>query len=305
MNTNEAPIAGVARAAMLTSLSINTYSGRKKDTRTQAEVTAAKGAHSKRAASVYKSLFADCVELEDITKFQARVRAIHYNLTLPWSDSGPRLLPTKALQEYQDQLTKLEAEFWVLVRRFLDRFDLLVAAAAFQLGALFNRAEYPTRESVEQQFGFSVAFSPLPLSGDFRLDIESEVQADLIKHYNKQTQLQLEQVNSEAWTRLHKVLSHMSDRLTVTMDEEGKPVRKKIYDSMVENAQELCGLLTALNVTGDPKLEQARAELEGALSGVIAKDFRDSDGARTMVKSKVDKIMSDYNEWLGTEKFDD
>ena len=97
----------------------------------------------------------------------------------------------------------------------------------------------------------------------------------------------------------------MSDRLTVTMDEEGKPVRKKIYDSMVENAQELCGLLTALNVTGDPKLEQARAELEGALSGVIAKDFRDSDGARTMVKSKVDKIMSDYNEWLGTEKFDD
>ncbi len=55
-------VAGIARAAMLVDLQISIYSGRKQDKRTQAEVTLSKGANSKKAASVYKSLFADCAE---------------------------------------------------------------------------------------------------------------------------------------------------------------------------------------------------------------------------------------------------
>jgi len=43
MNSN---VAGIARAAMLVELNVSLYSGRKKDKATQAEVTAAKGAHS-------------------------------------------------------------------------------------------------------------------------------------------------------------------------------------------------------------------------------------------------------------------
>jgi hypothetical protein len=99
-------VAGIARAAMLVDLQISIYSGRKQDKRTQAEVTTAKGANSKKAASVYKSLFADCAELDAITKFQARARAEHYRLTLPWNDYGARLLPTKALLDYQQSMGK-------------------------------------------------------------------------------------------------------------------------------------------------------------------------------------------------------
>ena len=94
-------IAGVARAAMLVDLAISTYAGRKQDRKTQDEVTTAAGSGSKRAASVYKSLFAECRELDAIIKFQAKVRNEHYRLTLPWSDNGQRLLPTKSLMDYQ------------------------------------------------------------------------------------------------------------------------------------------------------------------------------------------------------------
>jgi len=97
-------IAGIARSSMMVDLHISVYTGRKQDKSTQAEVVANKGAKSKRAASVYKSLFAECKELDELTKFQARVRAEHYRLTLPWNDQGARLLPTRALLDYQKRM---------------------------------------------------------------------------------------------------------------------------------------------------------------------------------------------------------
>ena len=297
MNSN---VAGIARAAMLVELNVSLYSGRKKDKATQAEVTAAKGAHSKQAASVYKSLFAECKELDDITKFQGRVRAEHYRLTLPWSDSGLRLLPTKSLLDYQKTMDDRRREFDVLVNKFLDKYDTLVAAAAFQLGALFNRDEYPLRESVERRFSMASAFFPLPISGDFRLDIEAEVQQDLVRQYETQMQTMLHKANTDAWQRLYDVLSAISDRLGTDEQEDGT-VKKRIFkDTLVGNATDLCALLTALNVANDPMLERARARLESTLVDVTPKDLRKSEGTRTIVKNKVDAILSDFD-WFGCE----
>src|SRR5512137_2647932 len=108
-------IAGVARCAMLANLSIATYSGRKLDRKTQAEVVLAKGSGSSRAASVHKNLFSDCPELDAITKFQSRARVRHYQLTLPWQDNGSRLLPTAAFMDYKAEMNRYEDEFGRLV----------------------------------------------------------------------------------------------------------------------------------------------------------------------------------------------
>jgi len=297
MTTN---IAGIARAAMLVELNVSLYSGRKKDKATQAEVVASKGAHSKQAASVYKNLFSDCKELDEITKFQARARADHYRITLPWSDSGLRLLPTKTLLDYQSMMDAHRAEFDRLVGAFLDRYDTLVAAAAFQLGSLFDRAEYPTRNQVARKFSFESVFTPLPTAGDFRLDIESEVQDTIVKQYEERMQSMVAQANQDAWTRLYDVLSAMSDRLTVDDGEDG-PKKRVFRDSLVNNADELCSLLTALNVAGDPALERARARLEDAINGVTAKDLRESEGQRVITKGKVDAILSDFD-WFQEEE---
>ena len=132
-------IAGIARSAMLVDLNISTYSGRKQDRATQKEVTLSKGSGSSKAASVYKNLFAECKELDEIIKFQARARGEHYRLTLPWDDRGARLLPTAQLLNYKALMNRCQSEFQLLVDAFLDKYDTLVAAAAFQLGTLFDR----------------------------------------------------------------------------------------------------------------------------------------------------------------------
>ena len=284
-------IAGVARAAMLVDLNIAVYSGRKQDKATQNEVTTAKGSGSKNAASVYKNLFAACKELDDITKFQARARAEHYRLTMPWNDQGARLLPTASLMDYQKNMNRYQAEFARLVDAFLDKYDTLVASAAFQLGTLFDRGEYLLRHQVARRFRMDVSFTPLPTAGDFRLDIESEVQRELVEKYEARLDAQLTQATQDAWDRLYKALSRMSDRLAT--DEDGK--KNKFHDTLVTNAQELCELLTVMNITNDPKLESARRQLEAVLSGVTPKELREEDSTRVITKQKVDAILSAFD----------
>jgi hypothetical protein len=295
MQVADKAMSGIARAAMLVDLQISIYSGRKQDKRTQAEVTTAKGANSKRAASVYKSLFADCVELDSITKFQARARAEHYRLTLPWNDYGARLLPTKALLDYQQSMGRYQAEFERLVEAFLDKYDTLVAAAAFQLGTLFDRDEYPARDKVAQKFRMETSFTPLPTAGDFRLDIENEVQQELVDKYEKKITEQIAAANQDSWTRLYEALKRLSDRLVVT--EDGK--KKVFHDTMVTGALELCELLTQMNVTNDQSLEKARRKLEEVLSGVTPKELREEDGTRITTKRKVDEILSAFDWGVG------
>lgn len=284
-------VAGVARAAMLVSLNISTYSGRKQDKRTQGEVTASKGSGSSRAASVYKNLFADCDELDAIVKFQARARMRHYQMTLPWDDMGPRLLSTAAFMDYKADMNRYEDQFRLLVDAFLNKYETLVAAAAFKLGTLFDRAEYPDRLSLAQKFRFDLTFAPLPTSGDFRLDIETEVQDELVKQYEERMQVQVAAAQQDAWRRMHDVLTRLKDRLT--LDDTGK--RKTFHDTTVTNAQELCDLLTQLNVTNDPALEKARRQLEDAMVDVDPKELRKEESVRLMTLQKVTSTLDAWD----------
>lgn len=284
-------VAAMTRSAMLVGLKISIYTGRKQDKQTQAEVTEAKGSASKRASSVYKNLFADCKELEDIVKFQARARVTHYALTLPWDDYGTRLLPAKAFMEYKAAMSIHQQTFEDLVVKFLDKYDTLVSAAAFKLGALFDRDEYPDREKVAKRFSFDMAFTPVPSAGDFRVDMEVEIQDELAQQYEQRLQTQLEMASRDSWTRLYDVLSRIKERLT--LEEDG--TRKRFFDTTITNAIDLCDLLTKLNVTNDPKLESARSQLEAALSGVTPKDVRESDGVRADVLAKVSSTLDAFD----------
>jgi hypothetical protein len=291
-------IAGIARAGVLVALNISLYSGRKQDKRTQAEVTTAKGSGSSRAASVYKNLFADCPELEAVTKFQAKARLRHYQLTLPWNDNGLRLLPARALLEYKAEMNRYEQQFDLLVEAFLNKYETLVAAAAFKLGTLFDRDEYPMREQVARRFRFDIDFTPLPTAGDFRLDIESEVQRELVQRYEERMAAQVAAAQQDAWTRMYEALTRLKDRLT--LDEDGK--RKVFHDTTVTNTQELCELLTQLNVTNDPALEKARRQLEEAIAGVEPKELRKEEGERLTVLSKVNTILDSFDWGVDAEE---
>ncbi len=296
-------ISGIASGAMVARLNISTYSGRKLDRKSQETVIANNNSASTKAASVYKSLFAECKELEAIIKYGAKVRIEHYRLTKPWDDFGTRLLPASLIMEYTTEKARWERDFNALVQEFLDVYEDRVTAAAFQLGSLFDRSEYPPRAKVAQKFGINVDFEVLPTAGDWRLDMDAEHQEKLVKQYEKRFEERIEALQMDNWQQLYGVINKFSEKLAVVMDEngapklndKGEPVRNKLYESMLDNARDTCDLLKSLNITKDPALEKARQQLENALYGVKMEDLKKSEGERVLVKQRMDAILSAFD----------
>jgi hypothetical protein len=97
----------------------------------------------------------------------------------------------------------------------------------------------------------------------------------------------------EPWERLHKMLAGMSEKLT---DVEGDDTKKRYHDTLLTNPIELCSLLGKMNVTNDPKLEEARKQLELTMLGANIEAIKEDSHARSELKSKVDGILKKF-EW--------
>lgn len=281
----------IQNSSVLVDLNLSVWTGRKMDKKTSDEVVAAKSARSKNAATVSKHLLAGNDTLTKIQKHAAYIRNWHYQQTLPWSDGGSRLLPMKTFFDYKEQLGEFEQQFNELIEEFVREYPVLVSAAAFQLGDLFDRTEYPEIETIQERFKFKYVFLPVPEMGDFRVDVGSDARAELQAQYDKFYQAKLDEAMNDMWDRLHDSLSKLSERLDYSDDG----VKKVFRDTLVTNALDLCGMLSNLNVTNDPKLEDARRKLEQTLSGIDATDLRESTALRNDVKTRVDSILKSFD----------
>lgn len=137
----------ISSSAMLVDLSLSVWTGRKLDKTVSAEVDASKNTKG-RAGNYHKNLLAGSEKLAEIGKLSSTIRNWSYSQTSPWSDAGTRLLPSTLFFEYKSKLSEYEKMFTDKVTEFLAEYDVLVSKAAFQLGDLFNREDYPVVEKI-------------------------------------------------------------------------------------------------------------------------------------------------------------
>lgn len=128
---------------ILVDLNISVWTGRKMDKKVSGEVDAAKQTRTK-AGNYHKNLFAGTDKLEKVQSIAGKIRNWHLMQTLPWSDTGTRLLPMGNFFQYKQELSTMQNEFDVAVQDFIAAYPTLISAAAFQIGALFNRDDYPS-----------------------------------------------------------------------------------------------------------------------------------------------------------------
>jgi hypothetical protein len=273
----------IASSAVLIDLNISIWTARKLDKNVSKEIDINKNTTIK-AGNYNKHILAGSDQLDAITKLANEIRDWHGRQTLPWSDTGTRLLPMTNFFEYKQQLGVYEAEFKSRINTFIQQYPNIIQSMVYKLGNLFDRSEYPDADKIESKFNLRYTIMPVPETKDFRVDIAEDIREEMQKEYQKAYEGRVETAMSDAWSRLHNTLEHMVDRLSG--DD------KKIFrNSLVDNALELTNLLTRLNITKDPKLEQARQALEQSLVGVTADDLRESQGARQEILSRVNEIM--------------
>ena len=192
--------------AMLVEFNASVWTARKLDKSTTDEVVTNKNAAAKDAARVNKHLLAGRTELDTVQQMIGRARNYVYDHTLPWSDSGLRLLPTVNFVSFNERMSQFEEEFESLVASFIGIYPTLITAQALALGDMFKRDDYPTANEIMTKFAFRVGYLPVPTAGDFRVDIGNAAQEEL----------------KEKLKQLQKQHSH-SNRLCLMLEEWKQP----------------------------------------------------------------------------------
>lgn len=291
--------------AMLVEVNASVWTARKLDRTTTDEVITRKNAASKAAARVNKHLLAGRNELEIINTHVAAVRNYVYENTMPWSDSGLRLLPVAKFAEFNKRIKEEEDKYWALCRVFVDVYPSLITAQALQLGDMFRREDFPPADTIIHKFGFSVNYMPVPTAGDFRVDVGNEADQELRSQLAKLADQRVENAMNDVRNRLKDHLLHMSDRLSIDVVNDAAKARQ-FRDSLVDNGFDLCEVVKGLNILNDPGLEAARASLERCLNNIakrtkrtgtevsIADTLREDMAQRSAVKAQVDEILNKF-----------
>jgi hypothetical protein len=287
------PKYSIDTCALIVEFSASVWTARKLDKTTTEEVVSDKHAGNKGAARVNKHLLAGRTELEVITQCVNRARVYIYSSTLPWSDNGDRLLPSSKFMAFNAKMQVFEQEFWSLVKDFKTVYPTLMTAQAMALGDMYNRNDFPSVGELDHKFAFSFGYLPVPAQGDFRIDVGNDAQKELQEQLERMSSKRLDAAMDDVRTRLREHLERMSDRLVVDR-VGGEEKKRKFHDTLIDGALELCDLVKDLNLTGDPKLEQARSSLEQALIGVTPTEVRKNDAVRDGLKKEVDAILAGY-----------
>lgn len=280
----------ISNSAMLVELNISVWTGQKVDRKATNKVTVDANA-TVDAGQFKKNLMAGTTLRKEIADYAAICRTWHNGRTMPWSDRGPRLLPTSMFFEYKTEVNARMAHFNSKADKFVAEYPQLLIDAPQYLGALYDPADYPSVDDVRSKFGFQLVFSPVPEAGDFRLQVGADDMAELRAQYDSAYDLRVKEAMQSAWDKLHEMLLRMSDKLVEPEDSK----TKLFHSTFVTNVHDLCGLLTHLNITKDPELEKARRQLERAVSGLDVDDLRSDMGARADLKARVDQVLQGFD----------
>jgi hypothetical protein len=168
---------------------------------------------------------------------------------------------------------------------------------AFVQGDMFDRNEYPDVAELIHKFSVDLYQYEVP-TGDFRCAIAQDLIDDMATHYNRQAKRMVEDILGKQTSQLVEIMKSLSYccEVETTIDDNGeiKVRRRKLYDSTLDRARELCDTFKEFNLTADPKLEEARACLETLLRGVDIEKLRNSDTQRVVIKEGIDDILAKF-----------
>ena len=223
------------------------------------------------AARVNKHLVPKAALAKVVTSY-GRVRTHFYANTLPWKDSGARLLTRKSFTTFIEKHEELVRETKEAVREFLDKdYPQTMARAQFRMGDMFKADDYPTASQLAHKFYVSLDIDGIPQSYDVRLETNDAA-----------IQQRISKAMKELWVRLAEPLEHLAERIA-----EDATLRT----SSVTNLREICGLIPALNFMDDPDLEAIRLDIERVITPWEAADLRKQPEARAQVSEEAKRII--------------
>lgn len=283
----------IANSAVLVRLNISVWGASKRNKNLENEVAAGKKADP-RAMRMYDNLMVGSSGHKDIQNHAAGSRLWHNTMTLPWDERGYRLCSTSLFMEYKSKHNLKRTTFYNMVDKFGHKYETYRDIAREYRGDVFNETDYPPVEEVLSKFAWNFVVAPVPESGHLCIDLPAQEMEELRLSCDAEVQRKVAEAAKENEKRLLEQLQNISAKCTDTGNDEDDD-KKRWYDSFVTNPLDLCRMLKHMNLTNDPKLEEARQRLEDIMEGKTKDMFKDSPTVRQEVKEEVDSIIKSYD----------
>lgn len=281
--------------AMLASLNISAWNATKHDPTVSDKV--ARDHNADRDMGRYTKRLIAKERLDAIREAATKARHHHYDHTLPWLDTGARILPAASYFDYMRDQNAFAAQFDAAVADFVSVYPVVLDEAKRKLGKLFNPADYPSHAAIRERFVMRVAINQMPEPDDFRVQLGAEEEQRIRDDINARLGQAASGCVNEVWTRIHDHVAKMVERLgAYKVTKDG--VQGAFRDSLVENIRELCDIMPALNVTNNNALEDMRQTLMQELCAIDAPVLRDDTKVRKAVAKKAAAILKDVSDFM-------
>lgn len=272
------------RTSLLISVKFSAWKGERVDRPASDEIVRQSKAESK-SARVVKSLVSK-EYLTDINASMKSLKTIWHLQTLPWMDSGQRIIPATKFPKFMDAALPIINQFDQAADKFASEYPDLLSKAEARLGSLYRAEDYPDVASVRALFAVTIRPSPVPHYDDWRVDLPNE-QIEAIKLLTrKSTAEACAQATRVLALRLYKLVHQFHDRIDAFDKGETERLRSQLTDAIGD----LAGRADDYNFEGNHELAGIISDMKNQLA-VPTKGLVRNEEARAVVKSNAENLM--------------
>jgi len=251
-------IISLSTSAVLVSVDVKTWTATKQDSNIADEVTDKKKA-DRGSGKFIKSLLRGNSSYRDIINTRQKIYNWINQSAYRWNHSQD-LIPTVDLPKFTREFSMWEDLFNGQVDTFITQYPQAVSNQAMQQGDMYDSSDYPSADEVRSKFALDLYVSEVP-EQDFRCQVSDDLAKDLKINYQRQTEGIVKNVLSQQIDRVTKVMesiSHCCGYKEFTSSKTGEVTeqKRKIYDSTLQKAKELCATYSQFKLVDNEDSEK-------------------------------------------------
>jgi len=277
--------------ALMVRLTRHKISRNKMDKAMGSEVRDKKNVTDDSAVRVNKSIFTKA-STDTYMKIYNEGSKYFYRVSLPWDDQGWRLLAIDLYGDFTKKMKSYTKQYRESVVSFVEGIRNHIEEAQAMLGDAFNAADYDKflspngtvyTEWLMEQFAFEVEFNTVTSGDDLRASLTDDDREIIADQINSQALAKFQRANEHIIKTLHTCIFEIHDRLCVETNV--------FRDTLISNLEDLCDIIPAMNIAGDPAINLLASEAKLKLAKWEPQTLRDDPKVRKEVAKDAAKIL--------------
>jgi hypothetical protein len=229
--------------------------------------------------------------LAAVTKIKGQVTKYWKDKSLPFPESGIRLIRYDQVAEFDQMLREARDELATAVEDLERHYSEMRDAARDRLGSLFNPSDYPA--TLIGAFGIEHSF-PTVESPDYLRRLNPELYRQECQRVQAQFSEAVSMAEQMFFEQLSGLVDHLVERMSGTEDGRSKTFR----DSTVENLNEFFSRFRQLDIGSSDQLQELVHRAQEIISGVDPQQLRDNNSLRQHTATQMSTVQASLDQLL-------